>query len=41
MFSDLSPRELKEFRDHLMNIVYGLCREKAMKKHWQWPQVHC
>ena len=29
MFSDLSPRELREFRDHLMRIGQGLTRESG------------
>jgi len=29
LFSDSSPRELKEFRDHLMWIGQGLTREKG------------
>lgn len=29
MILDLSPRELREFRDHLMKIGYGLVREQG------------
>lgn len=29
IISDLSPRELHEFRDHLIKIGYGLVREKG------------
>jgi len=42
MISNFSPRELREFRDHLMKIGQGTSPAKvATKKPWLQPRVHC
>lgn len=40
MISDLSPRELKEFRDHLMKIGQGLTRGQEDEALWRPQPVH-